>query len=52
VRLSVLAFAGNASLGQSEPVSLQWGKVFSLFACGDNARPRLVWVENKIDTNL
>jgi alginate O-acetyltransferase complex protein AlgF len=52
VRLSVMALAGDAPLGQSEPVSLQWGKVFSLFACGDNAKPRLVWVENKIDTSL
>jgi alginate O-acetyltransferase complex protein AlgF len=52
VRLSVMAVAGNAPLGQSGPVSLQWGKVFSLFACGDNTEPKLVWVENKIDTSL
>jgi alginate O-acetyltransferase complex protein AlgF len=52
VRLSVLATAGDASLGQSNPVSLQWGKVFSLFACGESARPKLVWVESKIDTSL
>ncbi len=52
VRLSVMAVAGTAPLGQSEPVSLQWGKVFSLFACGDDTQPKLVWVENKIDTSL
>lgn len=52
VRLSVLALAGDRPLGQSVPVSLQWGKVFSLFACGDGGRPKLVWVENRIDTGL
>lgn len=52
VRLSVLALAGDRSLGPSSPVSLQWGKVFSLFACGDSEKPKLVWVENRVDTDL
>ena len=52
VRLAVQALAGDKSLGQSEPVNLQWGKVFSLFACGESAQPSLVWVENKIDASL
>lgn len=52
VRLSVIATAGDAPLATASPVSLQWGKVFSLFACGDSAQPKLVWVENKIDTTL
>ncbi len=52
IHLSVLASAGDTRLGQSNPVSLQWGKVFSLFACGESATPKLVWVENKIDTTL
>lgn len=52
VRLSVTALAGEKPLGQADPVSLTWGKVFSLFACGDSDQPKLVWVENKIDTAL
>ncbi|HEX5055776.1 MAG TPA: alginate O-acetyltransferase AlgF [Gammaproteobacteria bacterium] len=52
VRLSVEALAGDTPLGQSKPVNLQWGKVFSLFACGESGQPSLVWVENKIDTTL
>lgn len=52
VRLAVTTVAGDTQLAQADPVSLQWGKVFSLFACGDSARPTLVWVENEIDTTL
>ncbi|WP_020410966.1 alginate O-acetyltransferase AlgF [Hahella ganghwensis] len=52
VKISLAAFNGSEKLADAAPVNLERGKVFSLFACGSKAQPRLVWVESQVDSQI
>ncbi|AJQ93021.1 alginate O-acetyltransferase AlgF [Gynuella sunshinyii] len=52
IKVSLTAYLNDARLLDAEPVSLQRGRAFSLFAVGTADQPRLVWVENKVNADL
>ncbi|WP_428241447.1 alginate O-acetyltransferase AlgF [Gynuella sp.] len=52
IKVSLTAYLNDAPLLEAEPLSLQRGRAFSLFAVGTASQPRLVWVENEVNADL
>lgn len=52
VKIALAAFQSGESLAKSPQISLQRGKVFSVFAIDVGGSPRLVVAENRVDTSV
>ncbi|WP_417565676.1 alginate O-acetyltransferase AlgF [Marinobacter sp.] len=52
VKIVLGAFQSGESLARTPQISLQRGKVFSVFAIDVGGSPRLVVAENKVDTSV
>ena len=52
VKIALGAFHSGEALAKSAQISLQRGKVFSVFAIDVGGSPRLVVAENRVDTSV
>lgn len=52
VKIALASFSDGQALAKTEPVNLQRGKVFSIFAINVGGSPRLVVTENRVDTSV
>lgn len=52
VKIALASFSNDQVLAKTDPVNLQRGKVFSVFAINVGGSPRLVVTENRVDTSV